>query len=76
MLPEAVPDASRKFNYEWAFGYAPTFGLVAVDRQTFTRQPRQSASWLGSVAHARVLPIQGELAQSAGGAATEPVSSV
>ena len=63
-------------NYEWAFGYAPTFGLVAVDRQTFTRQPRQSASWLGSVAHARVLPIQGELAQSAGGAATEPVSSV
>jgi beta-glucosidase len=37
-------------NFEWAFGYAPTFGLVAVDRQTFARQPRPSASWLGAVA--------------------------
>ena len=42
-------------NYEWAFGYAPTFGLVAVDRQTFARQPRPSASWLGAVARAGAL---------------------
>jgi len=42
-------------NYEWAFGYAPTFGLVAVDRQTFARHPRPSASWLGAVARAGAL---------------------
>src|SRR5438270_427133 len=42
-------------NYEWAFDYAPTFGLVAVDRQSFERQPRPSASWLGAVARAGAL---------------------
>jgi beta-glucosidase len=42
-------------NYEWALGYAPTFGLVAVDRETFARHPRRSASWLGSVARARAV---------------------
>ena len=42
-------------NFEWALGYAPTFGLVAVDRETFTRHPRPSASWLGAVAKARAL---------------------
>jgi beta-glucosidase len=42
-------------NFEWAFGYAPTFGLVAVDRQTFMRQPRPSASWLGAVARSHAL---------------------
>jgi beta-glucosidase len=42
-------------NFEWALGYAPTFGLVAVDRHTFVRYPRPSASWLGSVARARAL---------------------
>ena len=39
-------------NFEWALGYAPTFGLVAVDRQTFARHPRPSLSWLGQVARA------------------------
>jgi beta-glucosidase len=43
-------------NFEWAFGYAPTFGLVAVDRQTFARQPKPSAAWLGAVARNRALP--------------------
>lgn len=42
-------------NFEWAFGYAPTFGLVGVDRHSFERQPKPSASWLGSVARARSL---------------------
>ena len=28
-------------------GYGPTFGLVAVDRETFERRPKPSASWLG-----------------------------
>jgi beta-glucosidase len=43
-------------NFEWAFGYAPTFGLVAVDRSTFERIPKPSADWLGAVARAGALP--------------------
>ena len=43
-------------NFEWALGYAPTFGLVAVDRQTFARHPKPSAAWLGAVARAGRLP--------------------
>jgi beta-glucosidase len=43
-------------NFEWGFGYAPTFGLVAVDRQTFARSPKPSAAWLGEVARRRALP--------------------
>jgi len=42
-------------NFEWAFGYAPTFGLVAVDRQTFARHPKPSAAWLGAIARNRAL---------------------
>ena len=42
-------------NFEWAFGYTPSFGLVAVDRQTFERRPRPSAHWLGAVARSRAL---------------------
>ena len=45
-------------NFEWAFGYAPRFGLVAVDRATQARTPRASAHWLGSVARANALPIE------------------
>jgi beta-glucosidase len=61
-------------NFEWALGYAPTFGLVAVDRQTFARRPKPSASWLGQVARAGALsgadssPLGGMVARSAGGA--------
>ena len=43
-------------NFEWAFGYRPRFGLVAVDRATFERHPKPSAHWLGHVAKSRVLP--------------------
>src|SRR5579859_2757075 len=43
-------------NFEWVFGYAPRFGLVAVDRQTFARHPKPSARWLGEVARRRTLP--------------------
>ena len=42
-------------NFEWALGYAPTFGLVAVDRETFARRPKPSAAWFGSVARANAL---------------------
>ncbi|GAB3192839.1 family 1 glycosylhydrolase [Geodermatophilus arenarius] len=37
-------------NFEWMLGYRPTFGLVAVDRQTFARTPKPSLAWLGDVA--------------------------
>jgi beta-glucosidase len=43
-------------NFEWAFGYRPRFGLVAVDRTTFARTPKPSARWLGEVARANALP--------------------
>ncbi len=39
-------------NFEWAFGFAPRFGLVAVDRTTMERQPKPSARWLGGIARA------------------------
>jgi beta-glucosidase len=42
-------------NFEWALGYRPTFGLVAVDRETFTRTPKPSAQWLGNVARVGTL---------------------
>jgi beta-glucosidase len=37
-------------NFEWAQGYLPQFGLVAVDRETQRRTPKPSADWLGRVA--------------------------
>jgi beta-glucosidase len=46
-------------NFEWAHGYGPTFGLVAVDRATQVRTPKPSAAWLGGVASANALPAGG-----------------
>jgi beta-glucosidase len=37
-------------NFEWNAGYSKTFGLVAVDRETFARSVKPSARWLGRVA--------------------------
>ncbi len=37
-------------NFEWMAGYAKTFGLIAVDRQTLERTVKPSARWLGEVA--------------------------
>lgn len=37
-------------NYEWFYGYVPKFGLVSVDRTTFERSPKPSASFLGQKA--------------------------
>ena len=42
-------------NYEWASGYAPTFGLIAFDRETFARTPKPSLAWLGEVARRNAL---------------------
>jgi beta-glucosidase len=39
-------------NFEWALGYGPTFGIIAVDRTTFERTPKPSAAWLGQIAKA------------------------
>jgi beta-glucosidase len=36
-------------NYEWGH-WEPTFGLIAVDRETFERTPKPSLAWLGDVA--------------------------
>ena len=36
-------------NFEWG-RWEPTFGLIAVDRETFARTPKPSLAWLGAVA--------------------------
>ena len=36
-------------NYEWGT-FAPTFGLIGWDKETFERHPKPSATWLGEVA--------------------------
>ncbi len=54
-------------NFEWALGYAPTFGLVAVDRETFARHPRPSAWWLGQVSKSGFTsPLAGEVGPRSG----------
>lgn len=42
-------------NFEWMSGFAPTFGLIGVDRETFERTPKPSLAWLGKVAQSGVL---------------------
>jgi beta-glucosidase len=32
-------------NFEWAWGYDPTFGIVEVDYETQERRPKKSADW-------------------------------
>ncbi|KJL24305.1 Beta-glucosidase A [Microbacterium azadirachtae] len=41
-------------NFEWGH-WEPTFGLIAVDRDTFTRTPKPSLAWLGQVARSNAL---------------------
>jgi beta-glucosidase len=42
-------------NFEWSHGFGPKFGLHSVDRETFARHPKPSASWFGAVATANRL---------------------
>lgn len=42
-------------NFEWQRGYRPTFGLIAVDRETQVRTVKPSGRWLGAVARANEL---------------------
>ncbi len=44
-------------NFEWAYGYKPQFGLIAVDRDTQLRRLKPSAQWLGGVARANRLEV-------------------
>jgi beta-glucosidase len=39
-------------NFEWGLGYRPTFGLIAVNRETQERTVKPSARWLGAIARA------------------------
>ena len=52
-------------NFEWQKGYAMTFGLIAVDRSTQTRYPKESLAYLGSFAGKR----KGDAASDGCGAA-------
>jgi beta-glucosidase len=36
-------------NFEWAYGYRPTFGLIRVNYQTLERIPKASAYWYRDV---------------------------
>jgi len=36
-------------NFEWGH-WEPTFGLIAVNRETFERTPKPSLAWLGATA--------------------------
>ena len=36
-------------NFEWQKGFSMTFGLIAVDRKTQTRYPKESLNFLGSI---------------------------
>ncbi|WP_202622683.1 glycoside hydrolase family 1 protein [Candidatus Enterococcus huntleyi] len=37
-------------NFEWQLGYKQTFGLIAVNRVTMAREPKQSLTFLGTKA--------------------------
>ncbi len=42
-------------NFEWLEGYRPTFGIIAVDRETQERTVKPSGRWLSQVARANGL---------------------
>lgn len=40
-------------NFEWQAGYSQTFGMIAVNRETMERLPKESFYYLGSVSQHR-----------------------
>ncbi len=46
-------------NFEWTLGYAPKFGLIAVDRATQERKVKATGEWLGRVARANSTEVDG-----------------
>ncbi|CAN7173104.1 glycoside hydrolase family 1 protein [Arthrobacter sp. LjRoot14] len=51
-------------NFEWVFGYAPKFGLIAVDRTTQERTPKESARFLGSLARTKSAESKNKVTES------------
>ena len=39
-------------NFEWAWGYGPTFGIIEVDYETQQRRPKKSADWYSAAIRA------------------------
>ena len=42
-------------NFEWAFGYRPRVGIIAVDRATQRRTVKPSGEWLSTIVRANAL---------------------
>ena len=42
-------------NFEWQKGFSMTFGLIAVERATQTRYPKESLRYLGSISKEKVI---------------------
>ena len=42
-------------NWEWTSGFTQTFGLIAVDRATLRRTPKQSLAYVGACARANAV---------------------
>ena len=40
-------------NFEWAWGYGPTFGIIEVDYETQERRPKKSADWYAAAIAAK-----------------------
>lgn len=53
-------------NFEWALGYAPTFGLIGVERSTQQRTVHPSARYLGEIARAGRVPATAPAGQAGG----------
>ncbi len=51
----ATADDEDCIAFTAELGYAPTFELVSVDRQTSTRTPKPSLAWPGDVARRNAL---------------------
>jgi beta-glucosidase len=45
-------------NFEWAFGFAPRFGLAEVDYETFARAPRPSSQLYARIARENRITAQ------------------
>jgi len=61
-------------NFEWVFGYALRFGLIAVDRSTQQRTPKPSAHHLGRIAQANALPANVDIPAQPGPAQDLPMN--